>query len=178
MTAPIRDASWIRNQLEHLINGYSFYERRTQVRADDLLLRQHVAASLDQATATLRAKHGRVAATAAVSREQPMPPAEVLQALRALDGARRSLDDLATLVRAAPLGAMDRTHERLRRNLDVLAGLWTADLRCAELGGQISAQARAVDEAQRPVAGLDVLDGLLAGLASAVRDRDTLLLPL
>lgn len=106
----------IRRQLDFLLNGFSFYAHAERCRADDLLVRQCAADALAQAAAGVR---GGIASYRQrfipdPTRQQPLPPAEAMAVLRALEALQADLADLQTQVRSQPLGASDRTWARLR----------------------------------------------------------------
>lgn len=110
------EAGPLRQQLEFLLNGFSFYSRREQVSADDLLVRERAAAELGAATGALRelASAYRRRFIPDPSREQPLPPAGALAGLRAVESLRAEVADAGVRVRGQVLPALDRTWARLR----------------------------------------------------------------
>lgn len=106
----------IRQQLEFLLNGFSFYAHGERCRADDLLVRQRAADALAQGAAAVRdgITTYRRRFIPDPTREHPFPPAGAMAVLRDLESLHAAVADLQTQVRSAPLGASDRTWARLR----------------------------------------------------------------
>ena len=106
----------VRKQLEFLLNGFSFYARRDQARADDLLVRQRAAAALGHSAAALQqlAAAYRRAFLPDPTRERPVPPAGALAGLRAIDRLCSGTRDAESLLRGQGFPASDRTWARLR----------------------------------------------------------------
>jgi hypothetical protein len=93
------------------------YTARGRLRADDLLIRERVAASLAEAAARLRdlARQWRADRVPPSTRENPFPPAEVMAPLRQADRLGRDIDSVATAVRGLPLLPEDKVWDRVRR---------------------------------------------------------------
>lgn len=106
----------IRQQLDFLLNGFSFYADRDRSRADDLLVREHSAGVLSEAAASLRDL-----ASAYSRRYLPpptrgtgLPPREAMVGARVIEDLRGRINDAATRLRSQPFPASDRTWARLR----------------------------------------------------------------
>ncbi len=106
----------VRQQLEFLLNGFSFYARREQVRADDLLVRGRAAAALGRAGSALRdlASRYRRRFLPDPTRDDPTPPTGAMQGLRAIEGLHQDVGDAEARLRGQGFPASDRTWARLR----------------------------------------------------------------
>jgi len=92
------------------------YSERGRMRSDDLLIRQRVDHGLGAACERLRelAARWRTDRVPASTRENPFPPAEVMEPLRKADRLVRDLGDIAMVVRGLPLLNPDKTWNRVR----------------------------------------------------------------
>jgi hypothetical protein len=127
------------------------YTAKGRMRSDDQLIRQRVGRGLGEASARIRELISRWRADRVPpsTRDQPFPPAEVMEPIRRAERLIRSIDEVAALVKGLPVLNQDRVWDRVR-----LAGLedliqfdWT-------LVGESDVLARDLDR----VGALDELD--------------------
>jgi hypothetical protein len=127
------------------------YTEKGRLRSDDQLIRQRVGRGLGEATARIRELIARWRADRVPpsTREQPFPPAEVMEPIRRAERLIRAIDEVATLVKGLPVLNQDKVWDRVRRvGLDDLLQFdWT-------LVGESDVLARDLDL----VASLDELD--------------------
>jgi hypothetical protein len=92
------------------------YTARGRLRADDLLVRERAGRGLAEASARLRELSGRWRADRVPpsTREQPFPPASVMEPLRRADRLIRAIDDASAAVRGLPLLNQDKVWDRVR----------------------------------------------------------------
>ena len=123
--------------------GSDVYTQKGRLRSDDLLVRERVRHGLGEATARLRQliSQWRADRVPPSTREQPFPPAEVMEPIRRAERLGRAIDETAGRVRGLPLGNPDRVWDRVRRaGLDELMQFdWTlvgeADALVADMAG-------------------------------------------
>jgi hypothetical protein len=149
--------------------GSDVYTARGRLRADDLLVRERACGSLGAATARLRqlVSQWRAQRVPPSTREQPFPPAELMEPIRQADRLGRAIDDLATDIRGLPLLSQDKVWDRVRPvGLDELLQFdWTL---VGEAEALADALARAADlAAVDPAAAGDHL----AKLRDVITDR-------
>lgn len=127
------------------------YTEKGRLRSDDQLIRQRVGRGLGEATAKVRELIARWRADRVPpsTREQPFPPAEVMEPIRRAERLIRAIDDVAALVKGLPVLNQDKVWDRARRVglEDLLQFDWT-------LVGESDVLARDIDL----VAALDELD--------------------
>jgi hypothetical protein len=127
------------------------YSEKGRLRSDDQLIRQRVGRGLGEATARIRELIARWRADRVPpsTREQPFPPADVMEPIRRAERLIRAIDDVAALVKGLPVLNQDKVWDRVRRvGLDDLLQFdWT-------LVGESDVLARDLDF----VAALDELD--------------------
>jgi hypothetical protein len=127
------------------------YSRKGRLRADDLLVRERVGRGLGEATAHVRNLIGRWRAERVPpsTRDQPFPPAEVMEPIRRAERLVRAIDDAAAAVRGLPVLNQDKVWDRVRRmGLDELLQFdWT-----------LVGESDALCEQVRSVAVLDEID--------------------
>jgi hypothetical protein len=127
------------------------YSAKGRLRSDDLLVRERVGHDLGMGAARVRDLCGRWRAERVPpsTREQPFPPAAVMEPLRQADRLVRAIEDAAASVRGLPLLSADKVWDRARGiGLDELLQFdWT-------LVGEAAAMA---DDLQRASA-LDQID--------------------
>ncbi|HWF79179.1 MAG TPA: hypothetical protein VN695_01270 [Streptosporangiaceae bacterium] len=127
------------------------YTEKGRLRSDDQLIRQRVGRGLGESSARIRELIARWRADRVPpsTREQPFPPAEVMEPIRRAERLIRAIDDVATLVKGLPVLNQDKVWDRVRRvGLDDLLQFdWT-------LVGESDVLARDLDL----VAALDELD--------------------
>jgi hypothetical protein len=144
------------NRLRSLLAS-DVYTARGRLRADDLLVRERVGRGLGEASARLRelAARWRAARVPPSTREQPFPPASVMEPVRRADRLVKAIEDVSAAVRGLPLINQDKVWDRVRRvGLDELLQFdWT-------LVGEADALAAALAEAHE-------LDGVDAAAVEA-----------
>jgi hypothetical protein len=92
------------------------YSAKGRLRADDLLVRERVGRGLGEATARLRdlASRWRADRVPPSTREQPFPPAGVMEPIRRAERLIRAIDETSTAVRGLPVLNQDRVWDRVR----------------------------------------------------------------
>ncbi len=92
------------------------YTERGRLRADDLLVRERVGRGLGEATARLRelASQWRADRVPPSTREQPFPPAAVMEPIRRAERLVRAIEDVSVAVRGLPLLNQDKVWDRVR----------------------------------------------------------------
>ena len=129
------------------------YTAKGRLRSDDLLIRERVGRGFGEATAHLRELISRWRADRLPpsTRDQPFPPAEIMEPIRRAERLIRSIDDVAVTVRGLPVLNQDKVWDRVRRvGLDELLQFdWTlvgeSDALAVDLGA-----AAALDEVDVP----------------------------
>ena len=92
------------------------YSSKGRLRADDLLVRERVGRGLGEASTRLREliSGWRADRVPPSTREQPFPPAEVMEPIRKGERLCRAIEDAATAVRGLPVLNADRVWDRVR----------------------------------------------------------------
>jgi hypothetical protein len=92
------------------------YTEKGRLRSDDLLVRERVGHDLGAAAAKVRelASRWRADRVPPSTRDQPFPPAAVMEPLRRADRLVKSIEDTATAVRGLPLLSQDKVWDRTR----------------------------------------------------------------
>ena len=108
-------AETVADRLRGLL-GSDLYTEKGKLRADDLLVRERACQSLGDAAARIRVlcSQWRAERVPPSTREQPFPPAEVMEPLRRADRLGRALEDAATEIRGLPLLSQDKVWDRVR----------------------------------------------------------------
>jgi hypothetical protein len=105
------------------------YSAKGRLRSDDLLVRERAGRGLGEATARIRdlISRWRADRVPPSTREQPFPPAEVMEPIRRAERLIRSIDDLSAAVRGLPVLNPDKVWDRVRHvGLDELLQFdWT-----------------------------------------------------
>jgi len=93
------------------------YSDKGRLRSDDQLVRQRVARGLGEASARIRdlISGWRADRVPPSTREQPFPPAEVMEPIRRAERLIRAIDDVAAVVRGLPVLNQDKVWDRVRR---------------------------------------------------------------
>ena len=93
------------------------YSEKGRLRSDDQLVRERVVRGLGESSAALRQLISRWRADEVPpsTRDQPFPPAEVMEPIRKAERLIRSIDDAATRVRGLPVLNTDKVWDRVRR---------------------------------------------------------------
>jgi hypothetical protein len=92
------------------------YTEKGRLRSDDMLVRERVGHALSAASARLRDlistwRQDRVPPS---TREQPFPPAEVMEPIRRAERLVRAIEDTSGTVRGLPVLNADRVWDRVR----------------------------------------------------------------
>jgi hypothetical protein len=118
----------IANRLRGLLAS-DVYTEKGRLRSDDQLVRQRVCHGLGEASTKLKQliSDWRTDRVPPSTREQPFPPAEVMEPIRRAERLLRSMTDLSTLINGLPLINQDRVWNRvLHVGLDELLQFdWT-----------------------------------------------------
>jgi hypothetical protein len=105
------------------------YTAKGRLRSDDLLIRERVGHGLSSSAARLRdlVSDWRADRVPPSTREQPFPPAEVMEPMRKIERLIRAVDECSAAVRGLPLLSADRVWDRIRHvGLDELLQFdWT-----------------------------------------------------
>jgi hypothetical protein len=129
------------------------YTQKGRLRSDDLLVRERVGHDLGAAAAKLRdlASRWRADRVPPSTREQPFPPAAVMEPLRQSDRLVKAIEDAAASVRGLPLLSADRVWDRARGiGLDELLQFdWTLVGEASALSDDVQ-RASALDEVDVP----------------------------
>jgi len=146
------------------------YTEKGRLRSDDLLVRERACHSLNDAAAAVRqlSSRWRAERVPPSTREQPFPPAGVMEPLRRADRLGRAIEDVSTEIRGLPLLSQDKVWDRARGGValrELLQFDWT-----------LVAEAEAVAEAlsrAASLAGIDLtaVDEHLARLRAVIADR-------
>ena len=105
------------------------YTEKGRLRSDDLLVRERVGRELGTAAAAIRnlISNWRADRVPPSTREQPFPPAAVMEPIRRAERLVKSIEDVSTAVRGLPLLNQDKVWDRVRHvGLDELMQFdWT-----------------------------------------------------
>jgi hypothetical protein len=145
------------------------YTAKGRLRSDDLLVRERVGHGLGGAAACIRqlVSQWRADRVPPSTREQPFPPAEVMEPIRRAERLVRAIEDTSAAVRGLPVLNQDKVWDRVRSaGLDELMQFdWTmvgeADALAAD-----AQRALALDELD-----LAAMDARLRRLREAMADR-------
>jgi hypothetical protein len=118
------------------------YTEKGRLRSDDLLVRERVGRGLGEAAARIRVliSGWRADRVPPSTRDQPFPPAGVMEPIRRAERLTRALDDISAGIRGLPVLNEDRVWTRVRRlGLDELLQFdWTlvgeSDALASDLG--------------------------------------------
>jgi hypothetical protein len=118
----------IANRLRSLLSS-DVYTEKGRLRSDDLLIRQRVIRGFNEASTKLKQliSEWRTDRVPPSTRDQPFPPAEVMEPIRRAERLLRSLEDTSTTVNGLPVLSQDRVWDRVRKvGLDELLQFdWT-----------------------------------------------------
>jgi len=125
------------------------YTEKGRLRADDLLVRERVGRELGSAAAAVRnlISAWRADRVPPSTREQPFPPAAVMEPIRRAERLVKSIDDVSATVRGLPVLSQDKVWDRVRHvGLDELMQFdWTLVGEAAAIASSAQAAA-ALDE--------------------------------
>lgn len=93
------------------------YTEKGRLRSDDQLVRERVVRGLGETTAAIRQliSRWRTDEVPPSTREQPFPPAEVMEPIRRAERLIRAIDDVASVVKGLPVLNTDKVWDRVRR---------------------------------------------------------------
>jgi hypothetical protein len=93
------------------------YTEKGRMRSDDQLVRERVVRGLGEATASIRGliSGWRADRVPPSTREQPFPPAEVMEPIRRAERLIRAIDDAAAVIKGLPVLNQDKVWDRVRR---------------------------------------------------------------
>ena len=160
--------------------GYNFYNDANKARADDLLVREKAARYLGDAVAALSALESayRHAFIPPATREQPFPPPEPMEKLRAIGRLKARVSAVSDHLRGVSAPTQDKVWFRLRGEQNLLYQLLAAD------HGMIAGASLLADQARDltadawnadPTASATPLDTALRDLDDALRQRRDML---
>jgi hypothetical protein len=166
----------IAKELELLLSGYGFnyYRIENQLRADDLLVRQKAGASFGQAAAKLEklAAEFQLSFIPAPNRQQPFPPADLMERLNALRRLRQRVLDQESLLQGLSSPAQDKIWRRLRNEEGLLNALLQADVAMLQLAAEMERGVAALTgETWKSADAGKNLSSILDRWDSAIRDR-------
>jgi hypothetical protein len=129
------------------------YTEKGRLRADDLLVRERLGHGLSAASAGIRQliSQWRADRVPPSTREQPFPPAEVMEPVRRAERLVRAIEDTSASVRGLPVLNQDKVWDRVRRTgLDELIQFdWTLVGEADALAADVQ-QLLALDELDVP----------------------------
>ena len=96
--------------------GSDVYSAKGRLRSDDMLVRERVGRGLGEASSRLREliSWWRADRVPPSTREQPFPPAEVMEPIRKGERLCRAIEDASSAVRGLPVLNADRVWDRVR----------------------------------------------------------------
>ncbi|MGO8672530.1 MAG: hypothetical protein ACLQVD_14340 [Capsulimonadaceae bacterium] len=170
----------IKDRLELLMSGrgFNYYDNKNKARADDLLVRQRASDLLGDASRALTALEPefRRRYVPAASRDNPYPPAEVLDRLRDSVRLRTRIAELETSIRSMSVPTQDKIWWRLRDEAGLLDHLMTFDVQLIQEAQEIEERVRAFTAESWNTGECEPgLAPLLTGLSDVIRTRAQLL---
>ena len=92
------------------------YTEKGRLRSDDLLVRERVGHDLGAAAARIRdlASQWRADRVPRSTRDQPFPPAAVMEPIRRAERLVKAIDDVSVSIRGLPLLNQDKVWDRVR----------------------------------------------------------------
>jgi hypothetical protein len=92
------------------------YHEKGRLRSDDLLVRERVGRGLSEATAKIKEliSGWRADRVPPSTREQPFPPAEVMEPIRKAERLARAIEETSAMVRGLPVLNQDKVWKRVR----------------------------------------------------------------
>jgi hypothetical protein len=153
--------------------GYNFYDARNVARANDQLVRGRANDVLGGAAAALGKleKAYQQAAFPEATREQPLPPPEVMRRIRTIDGLRKRIEALASALCAAETPATDSIWFRFRDEHTLLFALVACDVALATGADRVAAQAAGLEPSNVGDAAFAPLESELDALERAFAKR-------
>jgi hypothetical protein len=145
------------------------YTDKGRLRADDLLVRERVGHELGAAAACVRQliSQWRADRVPPSTREQPFPPAEVMEPIRRAERLVRAIEDASAAIRGLPVLNQDKVWDRVRSaGLDELLQFdWTMVVEADSLAADVQ-RVPALDELDG-----SALDARLRKLREVMADR-------
>ncbi len=145
------------------------YTEKGRLRSDDLLVRERVGGELGAAAATIRnlISRWRADRVPPSTRDQPFPPAAVMEPIRRAERLVKSIEDVASSVRGLPLLNSDRVWDRVRNvGLDELMQFdWSLVVEATALASGVRAAA-ALDQVD-----IGAQEARLATIREVMADR-------
>jgi hypothetical protein len=132
-----------------LLNGYGYnwYRKDNQLRADDLLVRQHAGHFVLEAAKKLQAQEATFAQRhlPPPTRENPFPPDDKLATHALIRQTRQDLLALEARIRGLSAPPSDRIWQRHRTEADVLENLARHDVQLVGLSKELDTEAGRLD---------------------------------
>jgi hypothetical protein len=162
-------------QLQLLLNGYAynFYDRRTQARADDLLVREKASSTLNGAAEKLSqlAADFQRERIGPATREHPFPSAELMAELDAIRRLRDEVLKVEGSIRGMPVPSDDFTWQRYRDEQALLLQLLDYDVGLIVQAGEVAQAIEALDADAWSKATRHEVQQRLKKLEKTVRER-------
>jgi hypothetical protein len=132
-----------------LLNGYGYnwYRQDNQLRADDLLVREHASHFVLEAAKKLQEQEAAYARQflPTPTRENPFPPDDKLATHALIRSTRQNLLALEGRIRGLSAPPTDRIWQRHRSEVDTLARLTSLDVQLVGLSKEIDTEASRLD---------------------------------
>jgi hypothetical protein len=164
-----------------LLNGYGYnwYRKENQLRADDLLVREHAGHFILEAAKKLQEQEADYARKflPTPTRENPFPPDDKLATHALIRSTRQNLLALEARIRSLSAPPTDRIWQRHRSEVDVLASLTSMDVQLVGLSKEIDTEAARLDlEAWSHPERLEPLGDNVRKIERLIAERQELLL--
>jgi hypothetical protein len=126
--------------------GFNFYRVENQLRADDLLVRQKAGSFFGHTSARLEklAEEYQHTVIPAPTRQQPYPPAELMERLNAIRALRQRVQNQGSFLQGLSAPTQDKIWRRLRDEQGLLSSLLQADLAMLQLAADIEKQVQSL----------------------------------
>lgn len=157
--------------------GYNFYDTENQARADDLLVRQQASDALGQASAILQTLETdfRQRFLPPATRDNPFPPSDIMESVRALGRLREKIRALEAAIRGMSVPSQDKIWWRFRQEPSLLHNLLTFDLGLLQRTAEIAQQSQSLTPDAWRSGDTATLLAALTPLETLIRDRQKLL---
>jgi hypothetical protein len=171
----------LRQHLQLLLGayGFNFYSDANKARADDLLVRQAASGHLTAASTALTKldTEYRRHFVPPSTREQPFPPAQVMQRVHDIADLKTKIGDVDARVRGGSAPTQDKIWWRLRSELSTLEALLSYDRLLIDEAAKARAAAEALTAAEWNEGGesCSALDCRLAEVDNTLKQRAELL---
>ena len=162
----------VRDRLNRLL-GYDFYSGKSQLRADDLLVRSQASQFLSAAADRLRdlAAEWRHRHVPPSTREHPFPPPEALAPMEEAGRRRRELEDASARIRGLSVPNQDWVWERLRQETDTLDLLLQFDWLLVTQSESVSKRVAVLSADQLDQVDWSAVDAALRAVLATAEDR-------